>query len=76
MDTTDEDEAAARRYRAWCAVHDRRIHRRICDQLDEELSEDEPPKRRRAVPQDPYPMVYYSAPGRLYDEKNDRFYRG
>jgi hypothetical protein len=76
MSTADDDEAAARRYRAWSAVHDRRTHRRVCDELDDELGGQEQPKRRREAQQDPYPMVYYSAPGRLYDEKNQRFYRG
>lgn len=72
MATAEEDEAAARRYRAWCAVHDRRIHRRIVDELDEELDDGQ---GRREVKQVSYPMVYHTAPGVLYDETRDRFYR-
>jgi len=68
-----DDEDAARRYRAWCAVHDRRAHRRYCDQLDEELCDGRAPAR--TAKQVTYPMVYHIAPGVLYDEKKDLFYR-
>lgn len=60
------------RYRAWAAVHDRRVHRRVCAELDGELGAQEP----REVKQVTYPVVYYTAPGELYDETGDRFYRG
>ena len=71
-----DDEAAARRYRAWCTVHDRRIRRRYQGQLDEELEGTEEVDQPRVTRQITYPVVYHTAPGELYDEQKDRFYRG
>lgn len=72
-DTDDPDrQAAAIRYRAWSTVHDRRAHRRYCDELDAELDQGQEPA---PVVEVTYPMVGFAEPGILHDEISDRYYR-